>query len=197
MWYILTNGVFWCCLPFHENTHRIGRRNRKKPARSIGQFGRNHFLVSGGYLQRPSNLLKCYQLNLSRKTLQTNFWHGNGLPRFRNDRQPNHGRCWKKSPVHVPLATKNLETLCRWHFRHNPQKLGWRFFGSFKYDWKLNQIHNRKEADHTLPFLDTLVRRNQHGKFSTSVYRKPTISNRYLTFDLTILWNTNNSLYDH
>ena len=39
-----------------------------------------------------------------------------------------------------------------------------------------------EEADHTLPFLDTLVRRNQHGKFSTSVYRKPPNSNRYLNF---------------
>ena len=52
----------------------------------------------------------------------------------------------------------------------------------------LNTIENsikftiEKEADHTLPFLDTLVRRNQHGKFSTSVYRKPTNSNRYLNF---------------
>ena len=57
----------WCLLmlsPFSKNTHRIGCRNRKKLARSFGQFGRNHFLVSGGYLQRPSNLLKCYQLNL-------------------------------------------------------------------------------------------------------------------------------------
>ena len=27
-----------------------------------------------------------------------------------------------------------------------------------------------------------MVRRNQHGKFSTSVYRKPTNSNRYLNF---------------
>ena len=39
----------------------------------------------------------------------------------------------------------------------------------------LNTIENsikfiiEKEADHTLPFLDTLVRRNQHGKFFTSV----------------------------
>ena len=52
----------------------------------------------------------------------------------------------------------------------------------------LNTIENsikftiEKEADHTLPFLDTLVRRNQHGKFSTSVYQKPTNSNRYLNF---------------
>ena len=50
----------------------------------------------------------------------------------------------------------------------------------------LNTIENSikftidKEVNHTLPFLDTLVRRNQHGKFSTSVYQKPTNSNRYL-----------------
>ena len=41
----------------------------------------------------------------------------------------------------------------------------------------LNTIENsikftiEKEANHTLPFLDTLVRRNKHGDFSTSVYR--------------------------
>ena len=52
----------------------------------------------------------------------------------------------------------------------------------------LNRIENsikftiEREADHTLPFLDRLVRRNKHGDFSTSVYRKPTNSNRYLNF---------------
>ena len=55
-----TNGVFWCCLPIHWNTYRIGCRKRKKLVRSFERFGRNQFLVSGGYLQRPSNLLKCY-----------------------------------------------------------------------------------------------------------------------------------------
>ena len=135
-------------------------------------------------MQRPSNLLKCYQLNLSRKTLQTNFWHGNGLPRFYCDRQPNHRKCWKKSPVDIPLATKNLDTLCT---------VDDTFVIIHKNSVEdfldhLNTIENsikltiEKEADHTLPFLDTLVRRNQHGKFSTSVYRKPTNSNRYLNF---------------
>ena len=52
----------------------------------------------------------------------------------------------------------------------------------------LNTIENsikftiKKEADHTLPFLDTLVRRNKHDDFSSSVYRKPTNSNRHLNF---------------
>ena len=52
----------------------------------------------------------------------------------------------------------------------------------------LNTIENsikftiEKEADYTLPFLDTLVRRNKHGDFSTSVNRKPANSNRYLNF---------------
>ena len=47
----------------------------------------------------------------------------------------------------------------------------------------LNKIENsikftiEKEADHTLPFLDTLVRRSKHGDFSIPVYRKPTNSN--------------------
>ena len=42
----------------------------------------------------------------------------------------------------------------------------------------LNTIKNsikfttKSEADHTLPFLDTLIRRNKHDNFSTSVYRK-------------------------
>ena len=84
------------------------------------------------------------RINLSRKTLQTNFWHSNGLVRFHCGRQPSHGRCWKKSPVDIPLATKNMETLSKWHLRHNPQKLDWRFFGSFKHYWKLDQIWNRK-----------------------------------------------------
>ena len=39
------------------------------------------------------------------------------------------------------------------------------------------QSNSQSKKKHT-----TLVRRNQHGKFSTSVYRKPTNSNRYLNF---------------
>ena len=56
----------------------------------------------------------------------------------------------------------------------------------------LNTIENsikftiEKEADHTLPFLDTLVRRNQHGKFSTSVYRICTVCKK--------VFNTTNKL---
>ena len=52
----------------------------------------------------------------------------------------------------------------------------------------LNTIENsikftiEKEAGHTLPFLDTLFRRNKHGDFFTLVFRKPTTSNRYLNF---------------
>ena len=37
----------------------------------------------------------------------------------------------------------------------------------------------KKETDLTLPFLETLVRENKPGDFSTSVYQKPTNSNQY------------------
>ena len=62
------------------------------------------------------------------------------------------------------------------------QKLGWRCFGSFEHDWKLNQVNHWKKSQPHTSFLDTLFRRNKHGDFSTSVYRKPTNSNRYLNF---------------
>ena len=37
--------------------------------------------------------LNATNLNLSRKTLQTNFWFGSGLARFQCGCQPSHGRC--------------------------------------------------------------------------------------------------------
>ena len=45
-----------------------------------------------------------------------------------------------------------------------------------------SNLQSKKEPDHTIPFLDALIRRNKHGNFSTLVYRKPTNSNRYLNF---------------
>jgi len=39
------------------------------------------------------------------------------------------------------------------------------------------------ETDGMLPFLDTIVKRRQIDKLITSIYRKPTHSDRYLNFD--------------
>ena len=73
----LTMMSKWCLLMLSPFSQKYPQdwpsRSQKKTVRSFGQFGKNHFLVCGGYLQRPLNLLKCYQLNLSRETLQTNF----------------------------------------------------------------------------------------------------------------------------
>ena len=50
----------------------------------------------------------------------------------------------------------------------------------------LNQQHSslsftmESESDHTLPFLDIKITRNQDGSLSTSMYRKPTFSGLYL-----------------
>ena len=52
----------------------------------------------------------------------------------------------------------------------------------------INTIENsikftiEKEAVHTFPFLETVIRLNKHGNFSTTVYRKPTSSNQNLNF---------------
>ena len=40
-----------------------------------------------------------------------------------------------------------------------------------------------KEMDDHLPFLDVLVKKETNHTFSTSVYRKPTCTNRYMQFD--------------
>ena len=39
-----------------------------------------------------------------------------------------------------------------------------------------------KEENSTIPFLDTLIQRNQDGTISVKVYRKPTHTDQYLSF---------------
>ena len=39
-----------------------------------------------------------------------------------------------------------------------------------------------KEENSTIPFLDTLIQRNQDGTISVKVYGKPTHTNQYLSF---------------
>ena len=101
------------------------------------------------------------------------------------------------STVVANLVMEDVEKRARSTF-HSPPKLWKRYVDNTfviihknsveDFLYHLNTIENsikftiKKEADYTLPFLDTLVRRNEHGDFSTSVYRKPTYSNRYLNF---------------
>ena len=134
-------------------------------------------------MQRPSNLLKCYQLNLSRNTLYKQIF-GTAMGSSVSTVIAN--------PIMEDVEKRALSTF------HLPPKIWKRYVNdTFVIIHKnsvedfldhLNTIENsikftiEKEADHTLPFLDTIVRRNQRGKFSTSVYRKPTNSNRYLNF---------------
>ena len=52
----------------------------------------------------------------------------------------------------------------------------------------INSLHPKtkftmeKEENSTIPFLDTLIQRNQDGTISVKVYRKPTHTNQYLSF---------------
>ena len=39
------------------------------------------------------------------------------------------------------------------------------------------------ENDNTIPFLDTLVIRDSEGRLTTSVYRKTTHTDQYLSYD--------------
>ena len=39
------------------------------------------------------------------------------------------------------------------------------------------------ENDNTIPFLDTLVIKDSEGRLITSVYRKPTHTDQYLSYD--------------
>ena len=104
------------------------------------------------------------------------------------------------SPVSIVVATLVMEDVEKRALStfHSPPKIWKRYINeTFAIINKnavedfldhLNTIENsikftiEKEANHALPFLDTLVRRNKHGNFSTSVHRKPTNSKRYLNF---------------
>ena len=52
----------------------------------------------------------------------------------------------------------------------------------------INSLHPKtkftmeKEENSTIPFLDTLIQRNQNGTISVKAYRKPTHTNQYLSF---------------
>ena len=39
------------------------------------------------------------------------------------------------------------------------------------------------ENDNTIPFFDTLVIKDSEGRLTTSVYRKPTHTEQYLSYD--------------
>ena len=39
------------------------------------------------------------------------------------------------------------------------------------------------ENEHRLPFLDLMIHRRENGTISFSMYRKPTITGNYLSFD--------------
>ena len=57
-----------------------------------------------------------------------------------------------------------------------------------KFFQHINSLHPKtkftmeKEENSTIPFLDTLIQRNQDGTISVKVYRKPTHTNQYLSF---------------
>ena len=46
------------------------------------------------------------------------------------------------------------------------------------------------QSDGTLPYLDVLLHHNEDGSIGTSVYRKPTQTDKYLDFRHTIHYNT-------
>ena len=54
------------------------------------------------------------------------------------------------------------------------------FFEHFNQQHSSLSFTVESESDHTLPFLDIKITRNQDGSLSTSMYRKPTFSGLYL-----------------
>ena len=54
------------------------------------------------------------------------------------------------------------------------------FFEHFNQQHSSISFTMETESDHTLPFLDIKITRNQDGSFFTTTYRKPTFSGLYL-----------------
>ena len=79
--------------------------------------------------------------------------------------------------------TKDLETLCWRHFTILKRNDVEDFLNNLNTQQPTIRFTMEAENDNTIPFLDTLVIKDSEGRLTTSVYRKPTHTDQYLSYD--------------
>ena len=106
-----------------------------------------------------------------------------GSPLSPNSCQHIYGRFWIYHHHNSWQTTKGLVLLCWWHLvicEHGRQYLN-------EFLIHINGLHSRiqfkleVEDNNKTAFLDVLVERREHSMFTT-VYRKPTLTDRYLNY---------------
>ena len=104
----------------------------------------------------------------------------NEVPTVTSCSQPIYGAARGKSTEHHRTQTKNVDHVCRWHLS---DLATWQCTAPPPKPSKPFIQFTIKEDKEYIPFLDVLVRR-KGNKFQTqtSVYRKPTHTDRYIPF---------------
>ena len=108
------------------------------------------------------------------------FWNSHGFSGFSNSGEPSHGRNGRGCIVYILPKAPILEEVCctvlkkeevdRFHEHLNGVNAHIQFTAEI-------------EENKSLPFLDILLLRQEDGSIKTSVFRKPTHTDKYLDFN--------------
>ena len=75
-----------------------------------------------------------------------------------------------------------MPSICRQHLLHSEEWYCWDAPEPSQQPSTNHPLHSGGQEGRTVPFLDILLGRKDNGTLDTTVYRKPTRTNRYLDF---------------
>ena len=129
----------------------------------------------------PSGLMsEGYISDVPRLLLPTDFRNRNGLSCIGHSGKSSYGGDWGTGTFHLWPTTYFLEEIRGWCLDSPP---GWTDPEFYDHLNSINsdiQFTLETESDNILPYLDVLLHHCDDGGISTSVFKKPTHTNKYL-----------------